>query len=83
MALVRSYLTLSLALSCGFQLWHAFGTKMRGRYVLLLVMCCLNGPWSTRLLPFRAAKQFLWSQLDRVESARASLFGSGLELAAT
>ncbi|CAE7615129.1 RLP19 [Symbiodinium sp. CCMP2456] len=35
-ALSRSYLRLALATSCVFQLWHAFGTCMAGRTMLLL-----------------------------------------------
>lgn len=76
----RSYLSLSLVLSCAFQLWHAFGTKMYGRYVLLIVILCLDGPWSWYVLPFKTAKRYFWSDLDRVETERASIIGSGIEM---
>ncbi|CAE7741147.1 GSO1 [Symbiodinium sp. CCMP2592] len=35
-ALSHSYLRFALATSCAFQLWHAFGTSMAGRTMLLL-----------------------------------------------
>ena len=59
-------MTLSLAFSSCFQLWHAFGTKMYGRYMLLAVHVVLMGPWARCILPLKMARRLFWADLDRV-----------------
>ncbi|CAK9068716.1 unnamed protein product [Durusdinium trenchii] len=58
--LSRSYLRLTLRATGGFQLWHAFGTEMWGRHVLLALHFLLLIPWTTRLLPVQRARHLLW-----------------------
>ena len=56
----RCYLTLTLAATCGFQLWHAYGTQMFGRHLLLLNLAILL-PVKRWILPLERARSFFWA----------------------
>ncbi|CAJ1400762.1 unnamed protein product [Effrenium voratum] len=61
----RGYLQFSLAASCGFQVWHAFGTGMWGRQLLLLNCLVVL---MQRFLPRNwAAKHFWRADMQTVE----------------
>ncbi|CAL1137612.1 unnamed protein product [Cladocopium goreaui] len=67
-ALSRSYLTLTLAATCGFQLWHAYGTQMFGRHLLLLNLAILL-PVKRWMLPLERARSFFWAEMERATEA--------------
>lgn len=68
-ALSRSYLTLTLAATCGFQLWHAYGTQMFGRHLLLLLNLAMLLPVKRWMLPLERARSFFWVEMERATEA--------------
>ncbi|CAK9081633.1 Uncharacterized protein SCF082_LOCUS38840 [Durusdinium trenchii] len=63
--LSRSYLNWTLLSGSGFQLWHAFGSGMCGRYFLLAFHLAVLNPWATRFLPLQWARQHFWAEAEK------------------
>ncbi|CAK9014826.1 Probable leucine-rich repeat receptor-like protein kinase At2g33170 [Durusdinium trenchii] len=64
-ALSRSYLSFAHSAGCCFQLWHAFGSQMYGRYILLIFSIAVMNPWATRFLPLKAARRYFWAEVEK------------------
>lgn len=59
--LCRSYVTLTLAATCVFQMWHAYGTQMFGRHLLPLLNLAMLLPVKRWILPLERARSFFWA----------------------
>ncbi|CAK8989820.1 Leucine-rich repeat receptor-like protein kinase PXL1 (Protein PHLOEM INTERCALATED WITH XYLEM-LIKE 1) [Durusdinium trenchii] len=68
-ALSKSYLTFALGAGCCFQLWHAFGAEMYGRYILLIFSLAVMGPWAKRFLPLELARSYFWAEADKASES--------------
>ncbi|CAK9039827.1 LRR receptor-like serine/threonine-protein kinase ERL2 (Protein ERECTA-like kinase 2) [Durusdinium trenchii] len=66
-ALSASYLYFALGAGSLFQLWHAFSTRMCGRYFLLAVHLAIMGPWANVFLPVGFIKRRFWTSDDMRE----------------
>ena len=66
----RSYLGFALCAGCCFQIWHAFSSKMYGRYLLLFFSMATMGPWAKRFLPLERARYHLWDDGDKVSETQ-------------
>ncbi|CAK9010966.1 unnamed protein product [Durusdinium trenchii] len=64
-ALAKAYLRFALGAGCCFQLWHAFASKMYGRYILLGLSITVMGPWTPRFLPVELARRYFWAKSTR------------------
>ena len=77
-SLSASYLRLTLGVGSLFQLWHAFSTKMFGRYVLLAFHLVIMGPWANAFLPINMVCRFWTSDAaDAPEVIELSRMDSG------
>ena len=76
----RAYLRLALAMSCAFQLWHAFGTSMAGR-TILLPSAMLTTAFSTLgLRQLRSARRLPRRGPDSDEQEMFEMEGAHAEL---
>ena len=58
--LSASYLRFSLGAGSLFQLWHAFGARLFGRFLLLGFTIATMSPWARYFLPVVNVKRLFW-----------------------